>query len=164
MAILINIPEIFGVSIEVYFIILLLAGGSFFFWNWILKKFIKEKRTRKIATWLTTIIAAPILYIIIFWVIICYISYYPSKDFNQQQWMINKEKRYELSQNIIDSKILIGKSKGEIRQMLGDEGNPENSNYWGYDLGVRPQLLGIDPDILNIEFKNDKVIAVSQHS
>lgn len=123
----------------------------------------KSGTHQKIATWLATIIAAPILYILIFLVIICYITYYPSKDFNQQQWMINKEKRYELSQNIIDSKILIGKSKGEIKQMLGDEGNLENSDYWGYDLGFRPQLFGIDPDILNIEFKNEKVIAVSQH-
>ena len=31
------------------------------------------------------------------------ISYYPSKDFDRQKWISDKEKRYELSEEIIES-------------------------------------------------------------
>lgn len=59
--------------------------------------------------------------------------------------------------------MLIGKTKAEVKLILGDEENLENNDLWNYYLGYRPQLFGIDPDVLDIEFKDGKVIKVSQH-
>ena len=91
------------------------------------------------------------------------ISYHPTHDFDKEKWFANKEKRYELSKNIIDSKMLIGKTKSEVRQILGDESNTDASDYWYYYLGFRPGFANIDPDVLDIEFKDGKVIKVGQH-
>ena len=128
MKLLLIIPEFFGISIEVYFIILILAIPTFFIWRWIFS-----------------------------------ISYYPSKDFDRQKWISDKEKRYELSEEIIESEMLIGKTKAEVKQILGDEENTDDSDLWNYYLGFKPQLFGIDPDVLVIEFKNGIVIKVGQH-
>lgn len=57
------IPELFGVSIEVYFILLLLCVPTYFFWRWLLKKFIAYDKSRKIATLTATIFSTPFIYL-----------------------------------------------------------------------------------------------------
>ena len=74
---LLIIPELFGVSIEVYFILIFLSVPTYFFWRWVLKKFISDDKSRK---------------------------------------------------------------------------------------GTKPGLFAIDPDYLDIDFKNGRVIHVSQHT
>lgn len=163
MPIFLFIPELFGVSIEVYFIILILSISTFYIWRSIFRKYLIDKQKQKIATWIATIIATPLIYIglVILWIFS--ISYYPSNDFDRQKWLNNKEKRYEFSKEIIESKMLIGKTKAEVKAILGDEGNSESSDLWNYYLGFRPQLFGVDPDVLDIEFEKGKVIKALQH-
>jgi amino acid transporter len=160
---LLYIPTLFGVSIEVYLILFLLSIPTYFIWRWIFKKFIKEVEKRKVATWTATIIATPLIYIglIVLWLFS--MSYYPSHDFNKQKWFADKEMRYELSEDIIESEMLIGKTKSEVRKLLGDDGNSEESDHWSYYLGFRPGFANIDPDVLDIDFKEGKVIRVGQH-
>jgi glucan phosphoethanolaminetransferase (alkaline phosphatase superfamily) len=121
-------PDFFGVSIEVYFFILILAIPIFFFWRWIFRKYLADKKKQNVATWTATIIITPLIYIGIIMLWVFSISYYPSNEFDRQKWLTNKEKRYELSEEIINSKMLIGKTKAEVKQFLGDEENAENSN------------------------------------
>ncbi len=90
-------------------------------------------------------------------------SYYPTHDFDKEKWFTDEEKRYEMSDNIIESNMLIGKTKTEIQQILGDGDNSDQSDGWYYYLGYRPGFANIDPDVLYIEFKNGKVIKVEQH-
>ena len=60
--------------------------------------------------------------------------------------------------------MLIGKSKKEVKQLLGEDENiEENNDYWKYDLGFVPLAGGIDPDMLDIYFQDGKVIKVGQH-
>lgn len=84
-------------------------------------------------------------------------------NLTKKKWFADKEQRYEMSEDIIKTKVLLGKTKSEIRQILGDEGNTDESDYWSYYLGFRPGFANIDPDVLDIEFKNGKVIEVRQH-
>ena len=157
------LPTIFGISIEVYFIVAILGIPTFFIWRWLFNKFIKVKRNRKIATWTATIVTTPILYmgLILLWIFS--MSYHPTQTFDKEKWFTEREKRYELSTDIIESKMLINKTKAEVRQILGDEGNLDESDYWNYDLGFRPGIVNIDPDVLDIEFINQKVASVGQH-
>lgn len=155
-------PTLFGVSPEMYLTFLLIAGVLFFMWRWIFKRFVKSQRTRTIATWLATIVSAPIIYIAVVLIWLSSMSYYPSRDFDKEKWFADKEKRYELSEDLIDSRILLGKTKQQIRQLLGDEGNKDESNYWTYYLGFKPGL-SIDPDVLDIYFEDGRVVRVAQH-
>ncbi|MBK7232934.1 MAG: hypothetical protein IPH93_11910 [Saprospiraceae bacterium] len=160
---LLYIPSIFGVSIEVYFILMVLCIPTFIFCRWFFKKFIKVDRTRKIATLTATLIATPLIYFSIIMLWLFSISYHPTHDFDKEKWFADKETRYELSEDIIESEMLIGKTKSEVRQILGDEGNTDESDQWYYYLGFRPGFGNIDPDVLDIEFKDGKVINVGQH-
>ena len=151
-------------SIEVYFILIIIAIPAFYFWRWLFKKFIKADKTRKIWTWLATIFLTPCVYVGLILLWIFSISYYPKHDFDRQKWFNEEDKRYELSGDIIYSKMLLGKTRNEVRKILGDNSDNKNSfNVWTFGLGVRPELFNIDDSYLQIEFHNDKVVNVEQH-
>ncbi len=156
------IPELYGISIEVYFILLILGLPVYFICRKVFRKFIKKDSTRRIAVWISTIILTPVLYgglILLFFFII---SYHPNYNFDKKAWLDNKEERYKLSEDIINSKLLVGKTKSEVRNLLGDDGNLDTTDNWHYYLGFKPQFASIDPDVLEIEFKNDRVVDVTQ--
>ena len=151
-------------SIEVPIIILILAIPTYFLCKWILKKLnVGNEKNRKYVALIPTIFLSPIIYVGLIYLWIFSISYYPSNDFDQTEWKTNAEERYKMSEDIIESKMLIGKTKEEIIELLGNDFYSDSENHIGYELGFVPGLFNIDPDILDIYFKNEKVIKVEQH-
>ncbi len=150
-------------SIEVYFILLFIGFITFFFWRWLFKKLIKNTRNRKMAIWASTIIGTPIIYTSIILLFIAALFYYPEYKFDPEKWKNSPEKRYELTDDLINRKLLIGKSKNEVAKLLGIPLDFK-SNVWVYVLGFVPALFNIDPDILEISFKNGRVIGVKQRN
>ena len=66
-------------------------------------------------------------------------------------------RKYEMTDDLVDNGKLIGKTKEEIIELLGQEDVSLDGSRWTYYLGFKPSLLGIDPDVLEIEFKDGKV-------
>ena len=163
MITLIYLQTIFGIHISNYIIMLLIAIPAFFIWRYVFKKFISVIRTRKMVTWTATLISAPLIYMGIVQLFFFGLSYYPTHDFNKEKWFSDREKRYEVFEDIIESEMLIGKTKTEVRQILGDENNSDESDYWRYNIGYVPAFFCMDPTWLDIDFKNGKVIRVGQH-
>ena len=135
----------------------------FFLWYRLFKKYIINTKRRKLLTFFATLLTIPFIYIGSIFIWLFTISYYPDYSFNKKKWSTNQETRYELSKDIIGSRMLIGKTKLAVLKILGDENNKIEENHWIYYLGTRPELFNIDPDMLKIEFIDGKVIKVSQH-
>jgi hypothetical protein len=153
-----------GLDFSVYLINLGISMPTFFLLRWTLKKFIKtDDSLRRLITWTGTIILTPLIYVGLIVAFVFYVSYYPTKEFNETGWRTEKEKRYEMTKDIIENDLLIGKTKEEIINILGDDYFKYNEDHWGYDVGFVPGLLNIDPDVLDIHFKDDKVESVGQH-
>ena len=156
-----DIPVIFGLSIEVYFILLIIAIPTFFFWRWLLKKYIRVDKTRIIATWSATLIGTPIIYVGLIMLFMLGITYTPSKDFNKSQWLTDKEGRFQMAGDIISSKILIGSDTSQVKQLLG---NPtwgmDNDNSFVYDMGFGGGGLEFLSHNLVVKFDNNKVVSV----
>ena len=137
------IPVIFGLSIEVYFILFFIFISTFFFWKWILKKYIKVDKTRKIATWLATLIVTPVIYNGLIILFIFWISYTPSKNFDKSQWLTDKEERFQMADDIIKSKIIIGKDTNQVKQILEEPPWRDNkAKKWTYEMGCGGGGLG----------------------
>jgi len=66
-----------------------------------------------------------------------------------------------MTEDIIKRKILIGKSKREVLQILGDTDSTGAILY--YSVGITP-YGGIDDDIIEIKIENGKVVNVKQRS
>ncbi|HEV8506069.1 MAG TPA: hypothetical protein VGQ53_11735 [Chitinophagaceae bacterium] len=160
---ILNIPELFGISMEVYLIVILLAFPTYFLWRRIYMRYFPVGKKRTLIIWLSTIISSPIIYVILGFIIFSIIDYYPESKFEKNRWDEFPDKRYELSQDIIKSKMLIGKSKTDVRLILGvDSTEPDSQNEWYIDLGYKPEIGNIDPSSLEINFKNNKVVSVTQ--
>jgi hypothetical protein len=154
---------IFGFGLDAYIIVLILGIPIFFFWRWTFKKFIIKKLKRRVITWLVTMVSAPVIYFLIIIIWIFAGSYYPDHDFNTSDWLTHKDKRYEYSKDLIKSKILIGKTKNEVRRQLGNDVNKVDNNIWYYDLGNEPGMFNPDQSVLEIDFKDNKVTNVFEH-
>lgn len=151
-------------SIEVPFIILILAIPTYFLSKWILKKLnFGNNKSRKFIAIIPTLILSPVIYIGIILLWMFSVSYYPSNEFNKKEWQTNVEERYKMSENINESEMLIGKTKEEVIELLGKEFYSYNENHIAYELGFVPGFFNIDPDVLDIYFENGKVIRVGQH-
>jgi hypothetical protein len=151
------------VYLELFCLLMLLMVPVYFSWEKLLKKRTRSEKTNKITVWLVTVITDPFVFAGIFTAILYAISYYPNHDFDREKWYGSRNKRYEYSRNIIESKMLAGKTKTEIRQLSGDEkANKETGDEWYYDLGMRPGFLIMDIDNLIIEFEDEKVTEVIQ--
>ncbi len=151
-------------SIEVPIIVLILAIPIYFLSKWILKKWnFGNENNRKYLAIIPSVVLSPIVYIGLIYLWIFSISYYPTNDFDKQTWESNPEERYKMSEDIIESKMLIGKTKQEIVELLGNDFYSYSENHIAYGLGFVPGLFNIDPDVLDIYFENGKVTKVGQH-
>lgn len=150
-------------DIEVLFILVIIGFCSFFFWKCIFNKIFKEPRRAKIASWVSAMVGAPLIYLFIQMLFIYAMFDFPEKEFDSKIWKNDPENRFELSKNLIDSNLLIGKTKDQVVQILGKTENFK-ADVWVYYLGFLPSPGNIDPDILQITFENEKVIKVMQRS
>ena len=152
-----------GPSLEVYLILIVIAVPVYFFIKWILNKTIYSPKVVKRLTWVGTFIVTSLIYLFLIYVFIFFVSYYPTKEFSQKGWTDNPSKRYEMTEDIIENNLLIGKTKDEILHLLGSDKFEYNEDHWGYDAGFVPGFLNIDPDVLDVYFKNNIVVKVAQH-
>ena len=142
---------------EVIIINIILAVPTFFLVQLIFKKVNPSwTRLKSPFLWLTTIFATPVIYVGLIFTWISIETYYPKRDFDKEKWAINIEKRYEYADDLVDNEKLIGLSKQEIKEILG-EPESETENSMTYYLGFSPRhFIGIDPDYLEINFKDNK--------
>ena len=97
---LLEIPIFIGLNIEVYFILICISVPTFFFWSWFFRKYITEKPKQTIATWISTIILTPIIYIGLIAIFIYFISSEHSRNFDKPKWLTDREGRFEMGDDI----------------------------------------------------------------
>lgn len=159
--ILLDIPVLLGLSIEVYFILLIIAIPTFLFCKWLLNKYIKVDRTRKIATWSATLIGTPLIYVGLITLFMFGMTYTPSKDFDKSQWLKDREGRFQMAGDIIDRKILISKDTNEVKHLLGDPTWRQDAiKAWTYDMGWGGGGLGFLGHYLVLKLNNGNVVEV----
>lgn len=151
-------------SPEVPIIILILAIPTYFFCKWIMNKLkIGNDKNRRFLALIPTVVLSPLIYIGLIMIWIFTISYYPSNEFDKSEWDSNTEGRYKMSEDIIESKMLIGKTQDEVIQILGTDFSSNSEIRITYELGFVPGLFNIDPDYLEIKLENGIVVSVNQY-
>jgi hypothetical protein len=85
------------------------------------------------------------------------------RTFDSNKWKNDKEAQYYMLDDIVENKILIGKSKEEIIQLLDtvdDKGFKKEEDTWGYVIGIPgPVPVTKTPVIwLLVDFKYNKVV------
>ncbi len=155
-----EIPVFFGLSIEVYFILLLISIPIFFLCRMFLKNLTTDKKIKYISALVVSIILTPLIYLGLITFVFYFITREPRSNFNKSKWMTEREDRYTMGNNIVQSKILIGKDSIQVLQFLGQP-NWKNSTAtsWTYNMGMGAGF-GFFFNYLAIKFENNKVAKV----
>ena len=147
-------------SPEVPVIVLIIAVLVYFLSKWILKLLnLGRKENRKFIAIVPSIILSPLIYIGIIMIWIFCITYHPTEKFSKERWNTNIEERYTMSKDIIESKILIGKTKNEVIDFLGNDFYEYNEDHISYNLGFATTSIGLS--VLDIFFENGRVTKVN---
>ncbi len=83
------------------------------------------------------------------------------KEFNSEKWKTNKDEQFYMLNDIVENKILTGKTKNEIIEML-DTVDIKQFNYsdnsWMFIFSIPNSLAtGKAVEVMDIEFEKDKV-------
>jgi hypothetical protein len=150
---------------------LFIAIPTFFVLRWLLSRFIKQKTIKLITAFMATIVLTPFLYLMGVSIFFSLLFQEPSRKFDQNAWLANKTKRYQMAEDMINRKLLIGKDTNQVKNMLGH--STKTSQYkrrtdtlteYTYDLGMGGGGLGFQLNYLTIKFNKGLVISVEQQT
>ncbi|MEP3838513.1 MAG: hypothetical protein ABJM36_12740 [Algibacter sp.] len=131
--------------------------------------FVNTIDKRKWLTFLVSLLLAPVVYFYMFYPMLnIFSSYHHEKHFNAKAWEDQPKLRYEMTDQIINNNILIGKQKSAIKTLLGkpewfswDPSLKANSeNKWNYNLGFKPGAFNNLQECLELNFVNNTVKSI----
>lgn len=132
--------------------------------------FVNTIDKRKWLTFLVSLAVTPFIYFYALYPMInIFSNYHHEKYFSSELWIEKPSLRYELSDDLLASEILIGKSKTEVDALLGtyewlswdDTKKDHDQNKWNYALGLEPGAFNTEKECIEIVFENDKVISIN---
>ncbi|MFT4610994.1 MAG: hypothetical protein ACJA1H_000598 [Glaciecola sp.] len=129
--------------------------------------FVKTIDKRIWLTFLVSLVFTPLVYFYaVYPMINIFSNYHHQKQFSSEIWQDKPSLRYELSDDMMTSEILIGQSKTAIESLLGthewlswdDSKKDYDTNKWNFGLGREPGAFNTKKECLELSFKNNKVI------
>jgi hypothetical protein len=136
---------------------------------WLFVKTIDERKWLNI---LVSVVLTPVVYFYIFYPLLnIFSSFHHEKHFDAAAWKTKPAMRYEMSNEIVGNDLFKGKTKSEVKALLGtsewygwDDSIKANSpDKWNYNLGFKPGAMNLQQECLELIFKNDTVVKSWQY-
>lgn len=145
-----------------YFILIqiILLIPSFYLYCWIFRK------TKLTAVKTYSYVCTFLFPMILTWLFININTKYiapwiPSEKFDPKTWKSDDKQRYRMVNDIIENKLLIGKTKDEVISLLGnDTEEGPCTDCMGYSTYEPDQGFSIDHEVLEINFEQNRVTSV----
>ncbi|MDW5289797.1 hypothetical protein [Formosa sp. PL04] len=111
-----------------------------------------------------TFVLTPIIYFyVLFPLINIFSDYHHEKYFEAKAWKKSPAFRYEMAKDLEQSDVLLGENKSEITTILGkpewfswnDAIKANDSNFWNYNLGIKPGAFNTTQECIKITFENN---------
>jgi hypothetical protein len=156
--------EYFNITSGNWYFHLIIGIILFLLFKWLIGKFAVRKNLKIILTIISTLILTPIVFNIAIAMIfsVMFYEYHPESKFDTIKWSENSRERHEMRKDLIESGILIGKTKSEVIKILGKPENNINAHNdtvksWDYYLGSEGHGMGWKFHYLSLSFKNNIV-------
>lgn len=83
--------------------------------------------------------------------------------FDKTKWLNEPEERYKYVNELIESKVLIGNTKEDVKTLLGEDCKycTMESDNWMYYLGTEKKVGNFKYGVLDVEFSDNKVVKAS---
>ena len=159
----VNMATLFGLSVEVYIICVVLGIPIYYFFRWAFRKAYLSADKKRLVTWAATILVTPLAYGKLTTLFFLLLMYEPQKEFRTEGWTKDKTKQYLMADDLINSKLLLNADTSKTKQILGVPNDNKSVNEWTYYIGSGTGL-GFTDHFLTLKFKNSKVISVKHTS
>lgn len=149
-----------------FFIVMLLIT---FVLVWLFVRTIDERKWLNI---LVSVVLTPVVYFYIFYPLLnVFSTYHHEKHFDAVAWKAKPALRYEMSTEIVKNDLFKGKTKPEVKELLGtsewygwdDRIKANSPDKWNYNLGFKPGALNTQQECLELIFENDVVVKSWQY-
>ena len=148
---------------EVIFIVSVIALIFYLVISKFLKNIIKDNYFRIFIGLIISIMFVIIFYVFYVVVLIYFLTKEKSRDFDKKDWILLNEDiekrlhRYEMIDDLIDSRVLIDKDSIQVKELLGKPNYKNtNENVWTYEAGTGGGFGFVD-HFLEIYYKKNKV-------
>ncbi|MCX6833683.1 MAG: hypothetical protein NTW07_00875, partial [candidate division Zixibacteria bacterium] len=118
---------------------------------------------KKPTFWVAWLIATPISYVAAVFIAIAVVTHTPSQRFSTEFWSANKQRRTEVIDDLVDSRRLVGLTRTEVVELLGEP--IADCQYFAasksdmvYNLGLERGLYRIDDEWLLVWLKDSVVV------
>jgi len=134
--------------------------------------FVRTIDNRKWLTVLVSLLVTPFVYFYVWYPMITIFSnYHHQRYFSLDIWNEEPSLRYELSDDMMASNILIGQSKATVKSSLGESEwlswnnstKSHSKNKWNYGLGIEPGALNSKKECLELVFNKDRLVSMNQY-
>lgn len=134
--------------------------------------FVKTIDHRKWITIPLSLLLTPVIYFYVLYPMInIFSNYHHQKYFDSEAWKEKPALRYEMIGDMVDQNRLTGKTKSEVKSLLGKEEwlswndalKAHDENKWNYGLGMKPGALNETKECAEIVFENDTVVAINTY-
>ena len=140
---------------------IILAVPIFLITLWFTSKFIKTKQYKYVTAGIIMILLTPIIYGGAVAVFFSMLFREPTRKFDKEVWLTNITERFQMADDIIQSKLLMEKDTNQIKQLLGDPAWRNDSlNTWIYNMGMGGGGLGFLLHNLNVSLVDGKATKV----
>ena len=148
---------------EVIFIVSVIALIFYLVISKFLKNIIKDNYFRIFIGLIISIMFVIIFYVFSVAGLIYFLTKEKSRDFDKKDWILLNEDiekrlhRYEMIDDLIDSRVLIDKDSIQVKELLGKPNYKNtNENVWTYEAGTGGGFGFVD-HFLEIYYKKNKV-------
>ena len=148
---------------EVFFIVSVIALIFYLVISKFLKNNIKDNYFRIFIGLIISIMFGIIFYVFSVAGLIYFLTKEKSRDFDKKDWILLNEDiekrlhRYEMIDDLIDSRVLIDKDSIQVKELLGKPNYKNtNENVWTYEAGTGGGFGFVD-HFLEIYYKKNKV-------
>lgn len=134
--------------------------------------FVNTIDKRKWLTLIISIVLTPVVYFYVFYPMLnIFSSYHHQKYFNSEAWKETPSLRYEMSDDLINSRVLVGQTQEKVETLLGtyewlswnEALKNHDLNQWNFSMGIEPGAFNEDKEILKVNFNNGKVSTVETY-
>ncbi|WP_323789087.1 hypothetical protein [Psychroserpens sp.] len=134
--------------------------------------FVKTIDKRIWLTLLVSLVITPMVYFYALYPMLnIFSNYHHKKYFASELWIEKPALRYEISDDMMASEILMGKTKTEVSSLLGsyewlswdDTKKDHDNNKWNYSLGIEPGAFNTEKECIEVVFKNYKVVTIKPY-
>jgi hypothetical protein len=134
--------------------------------------FVNTIDSRKWLSFLISLVLAPIVYFYLFYPMLnIFSSYHHQKHFDSEAWKEKPALRYEMTNEIITKDLFSGKSKKDVKALLGtsewygwDDSIKANSpNKWNYNIGFKPGAFNNMQESIELIFISDTLKTIRQY-